>query len=430
MRCYVLVFFMAIGIPFGFSQNWILQEVAQLPEPVANNAVCEGFDGTTPFVYSFAGIDSTLHSSGIHLKSWRFNTQTLQTEPLPDLPDTLGKVACGASRVGDIIYIFGGYHVFPNGDEISSDRVHRYHTQTNTFLSDGAAIPVPIDDHVQAVYKDSLIFLVTGWSNTGNVNDVQIYNTYTNSWQVGTETPNNSRYKCFGASGEIIGDTLYYFGGAAGFNFAAQTELRKGYINPNNPTEISWSFTEPDPNLTTYRAATCVAGNAVHWLGGSNVTYNYNGIAYNGSGLVSPAEQVAYLHPSFSGWGSESLTNLPMDLRGIGNVTDTRKYLMGGIGNNGEVSSSVLQLDYEGSLSVADKSEKDEFVVYPNPSNGLVVINLEGRLSILNQLGKLQLEMNVTANEQVDLNMLTSGLYHVRLIRENGETLTTKLILQ
>lgn len=430
MRFCLIAFWLTVSIPFGFTQTWQVQDVAQLPEPVANNAVCEGFDGATPFIYSFAGIDSTLQSSGIHLKSWRYNTQTLQTDPLPDLPDTLGKVACGASRVGDIIYIFGGYHVFPNGDEVSSDKVHRFNTQTNSFISDGAAIPVPIDDHVQAVYKDSLIFLVTGWSNTGNVNDVQIYNTYTDSWQVGTETPNNSRYKCFGAAGEIIGDTLYYFGGAAGFNFAAQTELRKGYINPDDPTEITWSFLEPDPNLTTYRAATCVAANAVHWLGGSNVTYNYNAIAYNGSGLVSPAEQVAYLHPSFSGWGNESVTNLPMDLRGIGNITDTRKYLLGGIGSNGVVSNSVLQLDYEGSLSVTNKREQGEPYIHPNPSNGSVSVNSEGRLYLFDQLGKLQLEMNASLNQQVDVSLLAPGLYYVRLLEKMGMTRTSKLILQ
>jgi len=62
-----------------------------------------------------------------------------------------GKIACSASRVDDIIYIIGGYHVAANGSEISSVKVHRYDIINNTFLSDGADIPVPIDDQSQVV---------------------------------------------------------------------------------------------------------------------------------------------------------------------------------------------------------------------------------------------------------------------------------------
>ena len=114
-------------------------------------------------------------------------------------PDTLGKVAAGASRVGNIIYIFGGYHVLANGDEISSNKVHRFDVSQNQFISDGAPIPIPIDDHVQAVWKDSLIFVVTGWSNSQNVANVQIYNPSTDTWLAGTSVPNTSHDKVFGA---------------------------------------------------------------------------------------------------------------------------------------------------------------------------------------------------------------------------------------
>ena len=122
--------------------------------------------------------------------------------------------------------------------------------------------------------------------------NVQIYDPATNSWTVGTPTPDNHEYKSFGASGAIVGNTIYYFGGAAiGNKFPIQNQLRKGVINPNEPTDITWSISIPDPKMVGYRMAATTVGNQVHWIGGSGVTYNYNGIAYNGSGGVPPIKQ-------------------------------------------------------------------------------------------------------------------------------------------
>ena len=397
------------------AQNWNITASSNLPEPVSNNAVCEGFSTEEMFIYSFAGIDSSLTYSGIHLNTWRMNVQTLQIEQLADVPDTLVKIAAGASRVGNIIYVIGGYHVLANGDEISSDKVHRFDVSQNQFISDGSPIPVPIDDHVQAVYQDSLIFVVTGWSNTGNVPDVQIYNTFTNMWQAGTSTPNSANYTCFGASGEIIEDTIYYFGGAGGFNFGAQSRLRKGYINPVNPTDISWAVSNPISGFTAYRAAACKTTSAVHWLGGSNVTYNYDAIAYNGSGLVEPANQTMFYVPNSGLLGKEEAVQFPMDLRGVGNVSQTQKYVIGGITTNGTVSSSILKLDYEGTLSIREIQKDSKPFLSPNPTNNQMFSAVGGYLEIFDSRGALVLTKKVLKASTIEINSLQSGLYFARL---------------
>ena len=421
MKFAVSAFCLALSLA-SYSQNWNTAEVASLPEPVANNAVCEGFSPAGNFVYSFAGIDSSLGYSGIHLKSWRVNTQTLQVDVLPDLPDTLGKVAAGASRVGNIIYVIGGYHVLANGNEISSNKVHRFDVAQNQFISDGTNIPIPIDDHVQTVYRDSLIFIVSGWSNTGNVPAVQIYNIHTNSWSVGTSVPNNNSYKCFGASGEILGDTLYYFGGAAGFNFSAQTELRKGYIDPLNPTDIEWSVSNLEPSVTGYRNTACTTIEAIHWIGGSNTTYNFNAIAYNGSGLVRPANRSVYYHPTSGTWGVENAIVLPMDLRGIANVSDNEKYLMGGINADGIVSNSVLKLEYQGTLSVNAHHKSNGSFLYPNPTSVLLSSSEAGTLELYDFYGRMVLSTKIVAKENLNIPHLSKGLYFAVLSTSNSRS--------
>ena len=185
-------------------------ELAMMPERVSNNAVVGATVNGKSFVYSFCGIDSTKIWSGIHLKAWRLDVEANTWETLPDVPDPNGgKIAASANIVDGKIYLIGGYHIAQNGGEVSSNKVHVFDTETNTWLPDAAPIPVPIDDQVQVVWKDSLIYVVTGWSNTTNVTDVQIFNPSLNEWLVGTSVPNQQDYRVFGGAGVIIEDTIF-----------------------------------------------------------------------------------------------------------------------------------------------------------------------------------------------------------------------------
>ena len=410
-------------------------EVGSLPERVSNNALCEGHVNTVPYLFSFGGIDSTKKFSGIHLRSFRYNLQTGESSRIPDLPDTRGKIAAAASRVGKIIYIMGGYHVFSDGSEQSSNKVHRYDTANNMFLSDGSAIPKAIDDHVQVVWRDSLIYLITGWSNTGNIPNVQIYNPSSDSWSIGTSVPNNHNYKSFGASGVILKDTIYYFGGAkstGGFNI--QNQLRKGVINPNDPTQIEWSISTPEPITNGYRMASATVGNEVHWLGGSQQTYNYNGIAYNGSGGVPPSNRDLFIKAN-GNWTETIVEELPMDLRGIASLNDTTKYLAGGMLTNQTVSNKIYQLSWPNDLVDAINSppKLDCYKLYPNPFiDKLTIANNDctsfSKLEIYNAIGQLVLEQDLYNNKNtITTKLLSTGIYFVSITSVDG-IYTKKLI--
>ena len=426
---FVLVFWLN-----GSTQNWHFETLAPMPEPVANNAVAEGFDGNTTYLYSFGGIDSTKDHDGIHLRSFRYNFNTNTWETIAPLPDTLGKIAAGASRVGDVIYIIGGYHVFANSSEASSVRVHRYDIATNTYLSDGADIPVAIDDQVQAVYKDSLIFVVTGWSDVNNVEHVQIYDPANDNWLVGTPVPNNGIYESFGASGTIIGDTLYYYGGARfASNFPIQNRLRKGYIDPTDPTQITWSDKIPDPNLQGYRmASTSFDGKAV-WIGGSDVTYNFDGIAYNSSGGVSPNERIIFYDPATGSFTTQTLPGLPMDLRGYGDLGASGGLLAGGMEMNQKVSDRTLWL-HPYPVSVEQHFSKAEWKIFPNPAHEAVSVSLNraptsgSSLEIIDLFGRQVYRNQLNSSfETIPLSDLINGVYHV-LIKEEGRVSQQLLI--
>jgi hypothetical protein len=435
-------FFLFFISVFLNAQIWQISNRADMPEPVTNNGLTEGFVGSVPYVYSFAGLDSTKLFSGIHLRSFRYNTLTDIWESIAPLPDTLGKIAPAASRIKDKIYIIGGYHVFASGNELSSSKVHIYDVNSNSYLPDGAGVPVPIDDHVQAVWRDSLIFVVTGWSNTGNVPNVQIYNPASDSWQSGTSVPNNNIYKSFGASGTIIGDTIYYFGGASmSGSFNIQNYFRMGIINPSNPAQISWSdFTWM--NAKGYRMAATTSFGKVFWLGGSETTYNYNAIAYNGSGGVPPSGNSLCYQKANHSFVLETGYNLPMDLRGIANISDTVRFLAGGMQSGQLVSKSTLRLilnpdSLMTNIPVVEYKNPVEFNISPNPATSAINIRLFNTRDVfgysLYSLSGVCLKMGFINSEEslVKIDNLKKGLYLFQLNdHKNNYSVIKKVIIE
>lgn len=372
----------------SFAQiSWNWTQVADMPEKISNNAVTAGEMAGEKYVFSFGGIDTTKIWSGISKRSCRYDVMNDVWDEIDTLPVVLPLIASSASTVKNKIYIIGGYHVYSNGNETSSDEVVIYDPETNTYLSNGSPIPIPIDDQVQCVWKDSLIYVITGWSNTGNVPNVQIYDPALDQWTVGTATPNTSEYKVFGGSGQIIGDTIYYYGGAStGLNFPAQFKLRKGVINPVDPSQITWT-TEEDHVTRNYRSACLVHGNNLFWVGGSAISYNYNGIAYNGSGGVSPLYNIAR-YDAFNQLWNEG-TGAPygvMDLRGNGQISPTEWVICGGMADGQAVSNSTFRLSYDpitgglGEYNAPTFYISDHQIFFADDVDNVQLFSLDGKL--------------------------------------------------
>ena len=88
-------------------------------------------------------------------------------------------------------------------------------------------------------------------------------------------------------------------------------------------------------------AATSVNGHP-HWIGGSTITYNYDPVAYNGSGGVTPVNRDLFFKDG--ALKATKTTKIPMDLRGIAVLNDSMRILAGGIENEQKVSNKVYLL--------------------------------------------------------------------------------------
>jgi hypothetical protein len=431
---YFLFFSLCISSFLVKAQNtiqWL--ELPAMPERVSNNAVCAAEVDGVPYVFSFTGIDTSKDWHGIHLKAFRYNTNTQQWDILPDVPDPNGgKIAAGASTVKNKIYIIGGYHVASTYIETSSNKVHVFDPQSNDYLSDGAPVPIAIDDHVQAVWRDSLIYVITGWSNSTNVPNVQIYNPSVDTWMEGTPVPNTAAWKVFGGSGVIIGDTIYYMGGARALNgFPPSSQWRKGVINPNNPSEITWeAFT--DPLAKGYRMATGRYQDQAFWLGGSLVTYNFDGIAYSSGGGVQPIDRISFLENGIlQEWNG--LVPAVMDLRGLAQITPNTYIIAGGMEAGQSVSDRCYQITIDDLSPVAGPVKKQDKApsFYPNPCRNSFFVDTD-ELETLRMFSldgtEATLEFSPGQTE-VRLPDTLKGLYVLQWKTAHGKTGTNCLLI-
>lgn len=430
---FCFLFVILASVELWAQPNIKATQLTDMPIPIANNAVVAAKVNGRDYVYSFGGIGTGLTYGKISQLAFRYDVVADSWDTLPPLPDTLGKIASAASYVNGKIYIIGGYHVFPNGDEISSSRVHVFDPATNTYLPDAAPVPLPIDDHVQAVWRDSLIYVVAGWSNTGHVTNVHIFNPTTDTWSVGAPIPNTYDYRAFGASGVFIGDTLYYMGGArTGLAYPAAPELRKGVIDPSDPTQITWSY-QVFFNTAGYRMAPAVLGDWAVWLGGSSATYNYNAAAYDGSGVVFPENRILLYNPALDSLAiyTDSMPLPTMDHRGVGQLNGYKFIVCGGILGNAVVSNRthLYEIDAPTAINVIEGSLGAK--VYPIPAKDKLVVELPlaARL-ILTDLSGKQVLVNYTESGLVELDVshIEKGYYLLRLETAKGTEVRKILI--
>jgi N-acetylneuraminic acid mutarotase len=425
MKKLTILFSIFISIHLSAQTAWTWTVVDTMPAPFSNNAVTHASINGEPFVFSFGGINTSKIYSGITLRSFKYDVNGDSWSEIAPLPSGQPRIASAASTVKNKIYIIGGYSVSGNGSETSSNKVVVYNPTTNSYESDGTPIPTPIDDHVQSVWRDSLIYVITGWSNFSNVSNVQIYNPSNDSWTSGTPLPSSTDYKVFGGAGTIIGDTIYYFGGAVSVgNFYATKKLRKGIIDPNDPTNITWTIEDDGPN-NSYRSACLSYGNKVFWGGGSATSYNYDGIAYNGTGGVSPLTQImsydSYTNQWYAGNGAPYSV---MDLRGVAKITPTSWVICGGMNENQQVTNRTFLLTYDpitGGINSNDN--KTSIYIY----NREIISDVPYKKAVLYNLSGKEIEI-INSDESL-IKTQAKGLFILKITLTNNEVKNLKINL-
>ncbi len=319
------------------------QRLPPLPLPVTNAAVASGTIDGSMWVFSALGIDSTKRWSGITQRASAWNSASGVWRALPDVPGPVGRLASTAQVVRGRLYLFGGYSVDSAGGEKSIAAVDIYDPRTNTW-SRGADTPLAVDDAISGVYRDSLVYLVSGWHDTGNVQAVQVYDVVRDAWFDATPITGPG---VFGHSGGLTGNTIVYVDGAVKQDGAVKYRLEPqvwvGTIDTARPERISWARGPTHPGPALYRAAVGACGRTIVFAGGTDNPYNYNGIGYDGVPSRASNAVLAFDMRS-KRWSRSGTMGTPsMDHRGLSFV-GASGWAVGGMQRGQRVSAATVRV--------------------------------------------------------------------------------------
>jgi hypothetical protein len=276
----------------------------------------------TGFIYLISGADAAFANSTLNL---RYNTVTGAYTTMAPIP--LSRIQITPQHVNGKIYVIGGY----SAGFTAANTNQIYDIATNTW-STGAPMPTAVGDYAAAVYMDSLIYYVGGYSGVDQ-NLVQIYNTYTNTWSAGTPKTGTAVAGCRMG---ISGNKIVFMGGYSQTLAATQSDALLGTINSATPTTITWT------TLPSYPAGP--AGRH-----GAGTAFIDNGLVYfaggdpNGQGLQVMNAAYAY-NTIMNQW--EVGTNMPVgvsninSLAGVLNTDSLYMVTMGGYNGAAVVTSN------------------------------------------------------------------------------------------
>lgn len=151
----------------------------------------------------------------------------------------------------------------------------------------GPTMLTPLNDANVALVEDKgLIYLIGGGSGWTASSTVQVYDIAGDSYFYATSLPVGNM--C-GASGYLGNDTLML---ATGYSASAQwsAAVYKGYIDPANPSVITWTADGNIPGLGRRRCGYASFGDKLYIIAGQDGSYNY---------LSS-----CYMYKSDSGWSA------------------------------------------------------------------------------------------------------------------------------
>ncbi len=322
--------------------------IPPMPSAHSNAAVAYLKNKDDYFLFRFFGLGSG--------KTWRdikggasvFNSKHQRWQNIQVFDDLPGRLAASAITIQNRIYIFGGYTVAQDGSEVSTSEVFELNPESHkvTIISH---MPVPVDDAVIFAWQDRYAVLISGWFNTGNVKNVQIWDNKTNQWHQATSFPG---VPVFGHSGGIVENKFLVCDGvssvknAEGKNqFALVSDCYIGELNPNKIEQISWRKTAARPDGAKYRAAasgTKLFGARVVFVGGSDNPYNIDGIGYNGIASKASSAVMSFNFQTEQWQRHHAAPIASMDHRGL-LIHNADLILLGGLQDPQKVSKYVTR---------------------------------------------------------------------------------------
>jgi hypothetical protein len=201
------------------------------------------------------------------------------------VPGPVGRLNAAAGGVKGVVVLMGGYVVDNQGGELTVPDVSVYEPGARRW-SRGKDIPFPVDSAVSGVAHDRFVYLISGRSPTGPMNNVQVYDIDRDAWSQATPFPGTP---AFGMAGGVADEEIVVVDGAkpgpaGGPRYVASGECWLGKIDRKDPGKIEWTKLPPHPGTARFGIS---AGGAerehkIYFSGGTTTPHDYKGASYDG----------------------------------------------------------------------------------------------------------------------------------------------------
>ncbi len=267
-------------------------DLPPLPSAVTNNAVTSYVHKDRTLIYSFMGMGKEKNSSSVTTNAMVYDSYHAEWHLLPPVPGKLGRLGASAVAIDGQIFVLGGYTLDEKGTETVVGDVDIYTPSadepTQGYWAKGIPIPIPVSDAVIGVANDRFILLISGWSKTGAIPNVQIYDTVRDHWRSGNVIAGRP---VFGHAGAIANKNIVYCGGAyidsdkeatVKSLYTASDECWQGKIASTGPFKIRWTQLASHPGKARFGMAAAAWGKKIVFTAGAEAPYDLDGVGYDG----------------------------------------------------------------------------------------------------------------------------------------------------
>jgi N-acetylneuraminic acid mutarotase len=344
----LLVSFLGICATLAMAAAGDDPKIPSMPAAVSNNAVASLQNGLIIFSLMGVGPRKTWDDVTNQMYIMRLATAKWTTgSAVPGVAGRLGSVAAG---VRGKVFLFGGYIVDDQGNQLTVSDVNGYVPQDRRWYR-AEDIPVPVDSAMIGVMRDRYVYLIGGRSKNGPVNNVQVYDALKNTWSQATPMPGAP---VFGHAGGLAEDTIVYVDGAKkgaanGVPYVVSEECWKGKIDKKDPDKIEWSKLPPHPGPAHFgiAAGALDKDRRVVFSGGSAAIHDFKGFGTDGK-PVEPSTVTFDFDVRGNRWETVSEDNIDprMDGRGI-LETPVGRLILGGLLKNTAVTARVQMVPHK-----------------------------------------------------------------------------------
>jgi N-acetylneuraminic acid mutarotase len=292
-------------------------KLPDMPAAVSGNAVASIKGGLE--LYSLMGVGPKKSWDDVSNKVYILHVAGAKWSEGKSVPGVAGRVGAAAIGVRGHIYVFGGFVVDAQDNEITLPDVNAYVPEDHRWYR-AADMPVPVDQAVIGVDRDRYIYIVGGRSKNGPVNNVQVYDVQKNVWSQATPLAGPP---VFGHGGGLTDEAIVYVDGAMknpapGVPYVASQESWLGRIDRKDADKIEWSKLPAHPGPAHFGIGAGAEKGRILFSGGTATPHNFKGVAYDRKASEASTVTFAYvMHGNHWQTISEDTIDPRMDCRGI-----------------------------------------------------------------------------------------------------------------